>query len=164
MIKKIFKFLKALVVGSVWTVIFVYIAENIMIYLWNFDILNTRDWQIINSFWESGGKIKAGKDYIFIIMLLALIPLWFWGWKYFYRVDFIKVLLFPITWYNNRMIKKYGESTKRIVLKNMGTTKTKPNMEEIIEKRLKESAKPREKETGKIRQSIHDKISASEQK
>ena len=82
MIKKIFKFLKALVVGSVWTVIFVYIAENIMIYLWNFDILNTRDWQIINSFWESGGKIKAGKDYIFILMLLALIPLWFCGWKW----------------------------------------------------------------------------------
>ena len=34
MTKKIFKFLKALVVGSIWTVIFVYIAENIMIYLW----------------------------------------------------------------------------------------------------------------------------------
>lgn len=37
-------------------------------------------------------------------------------------------------------------------------------MEEIIEQRLKESAKPREKETGKIRRSIQEKISASEKK
>ena len=36
----------------------------------------------------------------------------------------------------------------------MGAAKSKPNMEEIIEQRLKESAKPREKETGKIRRSI----------
>ena len=48
------------------------------------------------------------------------------------------------------MIRKYGENTPRIILKNMGAAKTKPNMEEIIEQRLKESAKPREKETGKI--------------
>lgn len=75
-------------------------------------------------------------------MLLALIPLWFWGWRFFYRLSFVKILLFPITWYNNRMIRKYGENTPRIILKNMGAAKSKPNMEEIIEQRLKESAKP----------------------
>ena len=62
------------------------------------------------------------------------------------------------------MIKKYGENTPHITLKNMGMTQSKPNMEEIIEQRLKETAKPREKETGKIRRSIQEKISASEKK
>ena len=135
-----------------------------MISIWNFDILNMRDWQVINTFWESGGNIKTGRDYLFVGMLLALIPLWFWGWRFFYRLSFVKILLFPITWYNNRMIRKYGENTPRIILKNMGAAKSKPNMEEIIEQRLKESAKPREKETGKIRRSIQEKISASEKK
>lgn len=164
MIRKLFKILKAAIVGAVWTVVFVYAARIIMISIWNFDILNMRDWQVINTFWESGGKIKTGRDYLFVGMLLALIPLWFWGWRFFYRLSFVKILLFPITWYNNRMIRKYGENMPRIILKNMGAAKSKPNMEEIIEQRLKESAKPREKETGKIRRSIQEKISASEKK
>lgn len=161
MIKKLFKILKASIVGAVWTVVFVYTARIIMISTWNFDILDMRDWHVINTFWESGGKIKTGKDYLFIGMLLALIPLWFWGWRFFYRLSFLKILLFPITWHNKRMIKKYGENTPRIVLKNMGSGKNKQNMEEIIEQRLKESTKPREKETGKIRKSIQEKISSS---
>ncbi len=164
MIKKIFKILKVLLVGAVWSFVYVYTAETVMIAAWNFDILNLRDWQVINTFWESGGKIKTGKDYLFVGMLLALIPLWFWGWRLFCRVSYIKILLFPLTWYNNRMIKKYGENTPHITLKNMGMTQSKPNMEEIIEQRLKETAKPREKETGKIRRSIQEKISASEKK
>ena len=49
-------------------------------------------------------------------------------------------------------------------LADITAAKSKPNMEEIIEQRLKESAKPREKETGKIRRSIQEKISASEKK
>ena len=164
MIRKLFKILKAAIVGAVWTVVFVYAAQIIMISVWNFDILNMRDWQVINTFWESGGKIKTDRDYLFVGMLLALIPLWFWGWRFFCRLSFVKILLFPITWYNNRMIRKYGENTPRIILKNMGAAKSKPNMEEIIEQRLKESAKPREKETGKIRRSIQEKISAFEKK
>lgn len=164
MIKKLFKILKAAIIGIIWTFVFVYTAQATMISVWNFDILNMRDWQVINTFWESGGKIKTGKDYVFVGMLLALIPLWFWGWRFFCRLSFIKILLFPITWYNNRMIRKYGENTPRIILKNMGVNKNKPNMEEIIEQRLKASAKPREKETGKIRRSIQEKISAAEKK
>lgn len=160
MMKKIFKILKAVVVGSLWTFVFVYAADIIMIMIWNFDILNIRHWQVINTFWESGGKIKTGKDYIFVAMLLSLIPLWLWGWRYFYKVSFLKVLLSPIVWYNNRMIKKYGEQSSRIVLKNLGTATKKPNMEEMIEQRLKQSAKPMKKASGKIRSSIQEKISS----
>ena len=66
MIRKLFKILKAAIVGAVWTVVFVYAAQIIMISIWNFDILNMRDWQVINTFWESGGKIKTGRDYLFV--------------------------------------------------------------------------------------------------
>lgn len=50
MIRKLFKILKAAIVGAVWTVVFVYAAQIIMISVWNFDILNMRDWQVINTF------------------------------------------------------------------------------------------------------------------
>ena len=79
MIRKLFKILKAAIVGAVWTVVFVYAAQIIMISIWNFDILNMRDWQVINTFWESGGKIKkspfcrhAAGAYSAVVLGLAL--------------------------------------------------------------------------------------------
>lgn len=64
------------------------------------------------------------------------------------------------------MIKKYGEGSSRIVLKNMGATKAKPKLEDLIESRLKEKeqAKRTEKESTKIRQSIHNKINSANKK
>lgn len=59
------------------------------------------------------------------------------------------------------MIKKYGENTPRIVLKNMGATREKPKLEDIIESRLKESSPKTEKESSKIRQNIQNKISSA---
>lgn len=49
----------------------------------------------------------------------------------------------------------------RIVLKNLGSSKHKPNMEEMIERRLKDSNKGAEKEASKIRQNINDKINSA---
>lgn len=161
MLKKVFKFIKALLVCSVWSIIYLYIANTLMIYIWNFDLLNYHHWEVINTFWEKGGKIKTGKDYLFVTMLLAIIPVWLVGCRFFYKVNYLNILLFPITYYNNRMIKKYGENTPRIVLKNMGATREKPKLEDLIESRLKESSPKTEKESSKIRQNIQNKISSA---
>ena len=164
MLKKIFKFIKALIVCTIWSAVYLYATDILMIYIWNFDFLNIHHWEVINTFWEKGGKIKTGKDYLFVAMLLSIIPVWLWGCRYFYKVNYLNILLFPITYYNNRMIKKYGEGTSRIVLKNMGATREKPKLEDIIESRLKESAQKTEKESNKIRQNIHNKINSANKK
>lgn len=165
MLKGFLKLIKALTVGVVWTVIYVYGADLLMISLWNFDFLNISHWQVIDTFWENGGKIKTGRDYAFVAMLAAVIPLWLAGWRYFYRVNFMALLLFPFTWYNNRMIRKYGENSSHIILKNMGATQKKPNLEEIIESRMQMSSrKPVEKEAVIIRQNIQEKLSSAGKK
>lgn len=111
------------------------------------------------------GKIKTGRDYAFGRHAGRRysshgLP----GWRYF-TVIIYGALLLPFTWYNNRMIRKYGENSSRIVLKNMGATQKKPNLEEIIESRMqKSSRKPVEKEAVIIRQNIQEKLSSAGKK
>lgn len=134
-----------------------------MFLLWNFDYLSTNDWQTIGNFWEGGGSIKTGKDYIFMTMLLLIIPFWILGWRYFYKINFVQLLLSPIIWYNKRQIKKYGPTTN-IVLKNMGTNKKGPQLQEMIADRVKLANKQKEPASLKIRESVQEKISTTENK
>ncbi len=138
MLKKILKFGKWLLVGVVWTYLFVYVSLFVTVGFWNFNYLSLSDWGIISSYWNQGGSIKEAKDYFLFITLILSILLWLAGWRYFYHRDLVAMLLAPLNWYNKRMLKKYGQNASRIVLKNMGTTGKKLNPEELIEEKLKD--------------------------
>lgn len=90
-----------------------------------------------------------------------LVPLWLSGWKYLYNRNYIEILLWPLTAYNRFIIRKYGEGSPRILLKNMGTGIK-------IEEELKlktETVKPIEwKEADKVRRAVSEKLSASRNK
>lgn len=163
MLKKLKKITKFSLVGMIWSYVYIYCTGILMFLLWNFDYLSTNDWQTIGNFWEGGGSIKTGKDYIFMTMLLLIIPFWILGWRYFYKINFVQLLLSPIIWYNKRQIKKYGPTTN-IVLKNMGTNKKGPQLQEMIADRVKLANKQKEPASLKIRESVQEKISTTENK
>lgn len=158
MIKKL---LKASVVGVIWSYFYIFVTDLLLIYIWNFDYLSPADWQTVNIFWKQGGVIKNGKDYLFLFSLLMLVPFWLAGWKYLYNRNYIEILLWPLTAYNRFIIRKYGEGSPRILLKNMGTGIK-------IEEELKlktEAVKPIEwKEADKVRRAVSEKLSASRNK
>ena len=157
MIKKLFK---ALVVGIIWSYLYIFVTELLLYYLWNFDYLSPQDWQTINTFWEHGGVIKTGKDYLFLLSLLLVVPLWLLGWKYLYRQNYVEILLWPINAYNRHIIKHYGSESKRILLKNIGTL---VKVEEEIKQKT-EALKPIEwKEADKVRQAVSEKISSNQE-
>ena len=133
MFKRILKFIKFVLVGSVWSYLYLYASLILTIKIWNFNYLSLKSWRIINSFWNQGGIIKQPGDYGLFAVLLLLIPLWLLGWRYFYKKNFIALLLAPIVWYNKRTIAKYGSNSSRIILKNLGTT-AKIDPKEFIEK------------------------------
>ena len=35
--------------------------------------MSRRSWNVISTFWEQGGRIKSGNDYLFVICLLSLV-------------------------------------------------------------------------------------------
>lgn len=152
------KLFKASVVGIIWSYIYIFATELLLYYLWNFDYLSPQDWNTINTFWEHGGVIKTWKDYLFILSLLVVIPLWFWGWKYLYRQNYLEILLWPLNAYNRHIINRYGSESKRILLKNIGTS---VKVEEEMKQKTA-AIKPIEwKEADKVRQAVSEKISSS---
>lgn len=156
--KKIFNIIRALFIGISWTYIYFVIINSLLIIFWNFSIISSSSWKLLNSYWESGGAIKAGKDYLLFTILLLYIPLWIWGWKRLIKVNFLNILLAPIRWYNDYMIRKYGASTNRILLKNMGRSK---KIEEEIEELSKPATQVKtDEEVNKIRNAIAEKINS----
>ena len=55
MFKKILKFMKFIIVGIVWSYVFIYASVLLTIKLWNFNYLSVSDWGIIDTYWEQGG-------------------------------------------------------------------------------------------------------------
>ena len=149
------KVLKTLIVVGVWTVLYLFVTRFLFVSLVGWDYLSPLDWQRIEYRWNSGAAIKSFHDYMVLFALLMLVPVWFFGCKYWYRVNYINVLLFPFKLANKIMLRRYSSGNKRIVLRNIGT-----GMKVEEEIKLKTAAiKPQERnEADKIRNAVSKKI------
>ncbi len=158
--KKIFRFIRLSIIGILWTYIFVLVSNWELISLWNFNFLSSHSWKTISRFWQAGGVIKSAKDYLFLLNLILIPVVWIWGWRYLARQNYISILIWPYTAYNNYMIKKLSAPSK-IALKNVGSAS---NDVEIIKNQI-ESIKPEKpKEVLDIRKNIQNKINTASDK
>lgn len=156
MLKKFVRFVRAMIIGFLWSYLFIVVANAAMYALWNFNILSPRSWQTISSFWQGGGVIKSNKDYLFLSMLFSLPVFWLWGWRRLCTLSYINILLSPINLYNQQVIKRYGLDSSRVVLRNL---KSSQRIIEEIKGKL-ESIKPKKaKEVQNIRNKINKTIS-----
>lgn len=152
--KTLSKIIKFIIIGSVWTYLYVRLSRFLVLEIWNFDILS-KQWSIIGDYWNSGGKI-TGKDFVFLLTLIFIIPIWLWSLIKLCKANLLNIILFPITYYNKKMIDKYGQDTKRVVLKNIGAMQ-KLDLNYIVEEKLKK-VYPDSKEEVDIRSTIQEKI------
>lgn len=121
-LKKLLKLSKFLIVGILWSYIYIGVTLALFKHIWSFNYLSRAHWKVISSFWNEGGKISTGKEYLFIICLLLLIPIWLWGWRRLYKTNFLAILLAPLTWYQKKMADKYLKSMSRVKIHNIGTS------------------------------------------
>lgn len=163
MLKKIKAIFKHIIIGGIWTYIYVSLFKICLIYFWNFNPFSISSWQIIKEFWNAGGSIKSGSDYMLFILILSFFPIWILGWKYLYKKNYIKLILLPITMYNQRLIKKYTGEATNITIKNMGVKGMK--IEEQIEAKCKSiKSAPSDEEVNEIRSALQDKLSSYNKK
>ena len=136
--KKLSKLFKLIIVGLLWTYILLYGAEWAMMKLWRFDILDFKSWQIIADWWNGGGKIKTGRD---ILFLASIIP----------NIQDQSGMM--------KKLKKYSQG-ERIVIKNIGLKEEKQSEEDIIKEQLKNIGQrlDNNKESTKIREAMAEKI------
>lgn len=154
----IFKAFKITLVGIIWSYIFIYCSNVLFSYLWGFNLLSPQSWKKIADYWNQGGAIREGKDYVFLLMIFLLVPFWIIGWKKLYRIDYIRIVISPFTLYNHFVINRCCRNGGRIALKNVG--KTKKVKLEIKER--KEAVKPHpEQDADRIRQAVKNKLNKS---
>lgn len=120
--------------------------------------MSANSWRLLKSFWERGGTIRTGSDYLLLTTLFLLIPFWIWGWKRLNKINYLNILLWPISIYNNHIISKYGASSSRIILKNMGPSKK--ITEEIELMSAPSNQIKTDVEVNKIRSAISEKINS----
>lgn len=160
MLKKLFRSIRNLTIGAIWSYLYLLIANTVLIHFWNFSTLSPNSWRMLKLFWEKGGTIKTGRDYLLLFCLLILIPIWLWGWRRLVKIRYTDFLLAPIRLYNTYIIRKYGASSKRIVLKNLG--RSKKIDEEIELKAQPKSQVKTDQEVNKIRGAILEKINSAQ--
>lgn len=123
--KKLAKYLRLLLILVGWTVFYLWIIGLIMNYFWHFNIFEKRYWLIISEFWSAGGVIDQPSEYMFLLMLVLIVPGWFWGFRKARQLSYVKIIFFPVFWYHDYISRKYAGQPSHIVLKNMGGGKIK---------------------------------------
>lgn len=160
MFKKILKFFRFIFICTIWSYIYLYYADFLMIKFWHFNILSYSDWMTIESYWDQGGIIKQSKDYMFLSLLILIIPIWMTICYLLCKIGYLDILLYPVYKYNQHITIKYGNDSSRIILRNMGRgKKITTQIEEMVA-----ASKPKsnhEMETSKIRHAVEEKLKAS---
>ena len=121
-IKKILKLFKWLITGALWSYVYFLCTVSLFVSIWNFNYLSSSSWQVITEYWQKGGVIKTGTDFLFLFALILLIPLWIWGWRKLYQMNILNLFLVPLNWYQKRSADSYMKSMSRIKIHNIGVS------------------------------------------
>lgn len=155
------KLLRFLIIGSLWTGFFGLLCLYFFVWVWKFNFLSPQDRAFLVSFWNNGGMIKSYTDYLFVLSFLICFLLWLLGLRKALKTDYLKLFLKPFDFWRNWEVRHY-QSSKHIVLKNIGTTiNAKEEEKEFVTNQLKkiEENFNENKKTDKLRDSVKSKLS-----
>ncbi len=160
--KKFTQHLRTFLILIGWTAFYLWLIGLIMNYFWHFNIFEKRYWLIISKFWNAGGVIDQPSEYMFLLMLILIIPGWFLGFRKARKISYVRLFFFPIFWYNDYIGRKYANQPSHIVLKNLGGGKIKKQtpqqmMEEMISSRMPPVKEKKDLNSNKIRSSFEQK-------
>lgn len=158
--KKLLKLLKFIITGAVWT--YIYICGTLMLFkhIWGFNYLSSKSWHVLSTYWNNGGAINTVKDFLLLLCLILLIPLWIKGWRKLYRLNYASFLLSPILWYQKKEADNSLRSMSRIKIRNIGSSigdDIKQDFENKLKKR-QAAVSNEAKSSQNIRLQLKDKL------
>lgn len=71
--------LKTLIIGYLWSIIFIDGLRVLLLINWHFDIVSKEHWQLLSDKWNSGEPISKS-EIAFFLVVVSSIPLWLAGW------------------------------------------------------------------------------------
>ncbi|MBQ6855110.1 MAG: hypothetical protein IJO11_06710 [Alphaproteobacteria bacterium] len=125
------KWIRIALIGLIWGLIFlVWLVSRFLEINWNFHFFQLNDWAFLLDEFRKGWVINKASDVIFFIVLFSAIPLFLIGWRFFIKIEWLKLLRRNV----NRLIYFLtgGESvlhkkqTGKIQLKKKSSKTTRP--------------------------------------
>ena len=108
--KSILVFLRILIVGCLWGIIFTEGIRVIMLCNWHFDIFWPDHWHQFATTWKAGWVPRAPKEWAFILLMIVFFPMLITGWWTLCMVAWEEIIWniikFPYTLY-----KKYSDKS-----------------------------------------------------
>ncbi len=71
--------IKTLIIGYLWSIVFIDGIRVVLLINWHFDIFLRRHWALLVEKWNSG-EVVSNSELVFYIILISSIPLWIFGW------------------------------------------------------------------------------------
>ncbi len=78
--KPFFVLARIVLVGCLWSVVFIEGIRVFMLQNWHFDIFWPEHWAYVWNLWSLGWVIDTPKEWAFVLILAGFIPLWLVGW------------------------------------------------------------------------------------
>ena len=151
--KSVLVFLRILIVGCLWGIVFTEGIRVIMLCNWHFDIFWPDHWHQFATTWKAGWVPRAPKEWAFIILIVVFFPMLITGWWTLCMVAWEeiiwKILKLPFTLYNKyfgntslssisagnnrygvvkrksyKLIRPAGINTLRVPISDYGSTTT----------------------------------------
>ena len=73
-------FARIIIVGCLWSIVFIEGIRVIMLCNWHFDIFWGDHWRQFFDLWKAGWEIDAPKEWAFILILITFFPMLITGW------------------------------------------------------------------------------------
>ena len=116
--------LKTLIIGYLWTIIFIDGIRVVLLINWHFDIFTGEHWQLLKEKWNSGEAINRS-EVAFFLIIVSSIPLWLAGWVGLCLMKWEnwlkKIILSPVYLYRKLTLKKKAP----VVVKKKSITEEK---------------------------------------
>ena len=96
-------FLRIIIVGILWGIVFTEGIRIIMLCNWHFDIFWPDHWRQAKELWQAGWVVRAPKEWAFVIILATFFPMLITGWWTLSLVAWeriiFKIIMLPVTIY-----------------------------------------------------------------
>jgi len=110
-LKSLLVFLRIIIVGILWGIVFTEGLRVIMLCNWHFDMFWPDHWRQAMALWKAGWVVRAPKEWAFVLLIITYIPMLLTGWWTLSLVAWEeiiwKVITLPYTLYC-RLFKSQG--------------------------------------------------------
>ena len=111
-------FLRILIVGCLWGIIFTEGIRVIMLCNWHFDIFWPDHWHQFNRMWQAGWKPHAAKEWALILLIITFIPMLITGWWTLSLVEWERLIWNIVSYPYELYRRHFGKSSVTAVTAN----------------------------------------------